>query len=323
MNSANKANLDKAVFIISLDTELAWGTRKFKKYKEHYHQKREMVDRLLDLFIKYDIKATWAIVGHLFLDKCEKINGVVHPQIIRPQYKDLEEDWFNIDPITNINDAPAWYGQDIVKKIINCPTKQEIGCHTFSHIDVSKQGCSEACFKSELNECQKLAGRLGLQLKSFVYPKNRVAMVNTLRDCNFSCFRDRDENWFKDSGNQLRKIAHAIDNYLCLPIKAATPKKINGVWSLPGSYFYIHRDGWAKFIPINFRVRKAKTGIDSAIKNKQIFHLWFHPFNLASDPDNLLRGLEEIFIYFKTLREKELIDNLTMGETADCLNNKI
>jgi peptidoglycan/xylan/chitin deacetylase (PgdA/CDA1 family) len=281
-----------------------------------------MVDRLLDLFIKYDIKATWAIVGHLFLDKCEKINGVVHPEVIRPKYRWLEDDWFNIDPASDIHTAPAWYGKDIVEKIINCRIKQEIGCHTFSHIDVGEVGCTKECFASELKECQALADKFGLKLKSFVYPRNRVALANILRDYKFSCFRDRDDNWFKNYRNRLRKLGHAIDNYLRLPIKATAPKKIYGVWSLPGSYFYVHSDGWAKFLPISFRVKKAEMGIDSAVERKQIFHLWFHPFNLASDPDGLFRGLEEIFIYFKLLRAKGLITNLTMGETADYLNKR-
>lgn len=314
--------LEKGVFIISLDTELAWGTRNLEKYGGHYQKTREAIDRLLNLFAKYDIKATWAVVGHLFLDECKKVDGVVHPKIVRPQYKDLKGDWFNIDPASNINIAPEWYGKDIVEKIINCKAKQEIGCYTFSHIDVSKEGCSEECFGSELDECKKMASDFGLQLTSFVYPRNRVALIDVLKDKGFLCYRDRDDDWFKNSEERLRRLAHAVDNYLCLPVKATTPKKTNGIWSLPGSYFYIHKDGWAKFIPISFRVRKAKTGIDSAISNKQIFHLWFHPFNLASDPDGLIYGLEKIFIYFKKMKAEGLIENMTMGEMANYLNSK-
>ena len=308
--------LDKAIFIVSLDTELAWGTRGDKKYQNHYRKTREIIDKLLDLFTKYEIKATWAIVGHLFLDKCEKVDGVAHPAIISPR-----SDWFDVDPASDINQASEWYGKDIVAKILACPIKQEIGCHTFSHIDVPR--CNRECFVSELDECQKLAGQLNLELKSFVYPKNRVAMTDVLAEKKFLCYRDRDANWFRNFEERLRKLAHAIDNYLCLPIKATVPKKVNGIWSLPGSYFYIHKDGWAKFIPIKFRVKKSIAGTNSAVEKKQIFHLWFHPFNLASDPEGLLRGLEEIFIYFKSLQEKGLIENLTMGETADYLNSKL
>lgn len=312
----DNAKLEKAIFIISLDTELAWGTRGNKKYQEHYNQKREVVNKLLALFVKYDIKATWAVVGHLFLDKCEKVDGVAHPAIISPR-----SDWFDVDPASDINQASEWYGKDIVAKILACPIKQEIGCHTFSHIDVPR--CNRECFVSELDECQKLAGQLNLELKSFVYPKNRVAMTDVLEEKNFSCYRDRDANWFSLLNNRFKKIAHVLDNYLCLPLKSVAPTKGDGLWSLPGSYFYVHKNGWAKFLPISFRVKKVKSGINSAVKQKQIFHLWFHPFNLASDPEGLLHGLEEIFIYFKKMQSEGLIENMTMAETANYLNSKL
>jgi peptidoglycan/xylan/chitin deacetylase (PgdA/CDA1 family) len=315
--------IDKAIFIISLDTELAWGTRGSKKYLEHYQETRKIIDRLLNLFNKYEIKATWAMVGHLFLDQCKKIDGVVHPEIIRPQYKWLHGDWFDVDPSSNLDSAPEWYGKDIVEKIINCLVKQEIGCHTFSHIDVKDNGCNRDCFTSELKKCRDLAQSFGLELKSFVFPKNKVANIDLLKEFGYLCFRDKDNNWYSNLPSSCKKIAHIIDEYLCLPTRSTTAKKLNEVWNFPGNYFYVHKNGWAKNLPICFRVKKVKIGINKAIKKNQIFHMWFHPFNLASDPDGLFQGLEEIFKYFISLKEKGLIDNMTMKEAAEYLNNKI
>jgi hypothetical protein len=50
-----------------------------------------------------------------------------------------------------------------------------------------------------------------------------------------------------------------------------------------------------------------------------MFHLWFHPFNLASDPDGLLKGLEEIFIHVNRLREAGKMTNPTMGDLSEML----
>ena len=98
---------DKAAFIISIDTELLWG------YVLHPHHKmvrllkqaeragRGPVDSLLALFEKYHIAATWAIVGHLFLDRCEKEEGLPHKDM--PRFRDT---WYSWDPCSNIQQAP-------------------------------------------------------------------------------------------------------------------------------------------------------------------------------------------------------------------------
>jgi hypothetical protein len=51
-----------------------------------------------------------------------------------------------------------------------------------------------------------------------------------------------------------------------------------------------------------------------------MFHLWTHPFNIGSDPRNLLRGLELIFQEVRALRDSGLIVNYTMGGLAEKLD---
>ena len=43
--------------------------------RHNWAAEREVVDRLLALFARYDISATWALVGHLFLDRCHDGDG--------------------------------------------------------------------------------------------------------------------------------------------------------------------------------------------------------------------------------------------------------
>jgi hypothetical protein len=63
-------------------------------------------------------------------------------------------------------------------------------------------------------------------------------------------------------------------------------------------------------------VRKATTGLQRAAERGEVFHLWTHPFNIASDPRALVRGLELIFQEFARLRDSGLIFNSTMGSLA-------
>jgi hypothetical protein len=110
------------------------------------------------------------------------------------------------------------------------------------------------------------------------------------------------------------KILRQIDHLLPLAPPVVLPIREKGLWNLPASYFYPSTHRW--WTPVLSRAFKVKQGLRRAAKQQSIFHLWFHPFNLASQPEKLLRGLETIFVEVYRLRETGRLDNLTMGELA-------
>ncbi len=314
-----ETGLLKSIFTISLDFELAWGTHGAAYLMSDYHKTRQVIDRLLVLFEKYKISATWATVGHLFLDSCTPINGIKHPSIIRLNVNSTD-DWFQVDPATDGRRNPEWYGGDIVEKIKNCLVAQEIGCHTFSHIDALQEDFTPEHLESELDECRRLANNYKIALQSFVFPKNIIAHLPVLQKQGYICYRGVDNNWYASLPIKLKKIAHVIDNYLAVPTRPVWPILTQGMWNIPGSYFYPHARGWARYLPVSFRVRKIKAGIKQAVKKKAVYHVWFHPFNIASKPDDLLTGLEMVFSYIDELRAENKIEVLSMGQIAQRLN---
>ena len=70
------------------------------------------------------------------------------------------------------------------------------------------------------------------------------------------------------------------------------------------------------------RVLKGKRGINWAVRTGGLYHLWFHPFDLNVDSDAMLSGLEKIFSYAHRMREKGLLNILTMDEYAQCLEEE-
>ena len=64
--------MDKAgKFVISLDFELFWGVsenKTIKNYGINISNTHDVVNKLLNLFSKYNIEATWATVGFLFFN---------------------------------------------------------------------------------------------------------------------------------------------------------------------------------------------------------------------------------------------------------------
>ena len=101
-------------FLFSLDTELAWGyfdldRLRLEKYSPDGSRERKAISRLLDLLDEFDIAATWAVVGHLFYDKCEKcdICPVLEWQGKHRSFEEIYE--------TN---APLWYGADLLEMLL-------------------------------------------------------------------------------------------------------------------------------------------------------------------------------------------------------------
>ena len=177
--------LNKSIFIISLDTELIWGYAAYPSsgavslMKNDDMKVRGCIDLLLNLFEKHNIPATWAIVGHLFLDHCEREDGIPHKDMPR-----FRADWYSSDPCTDIQRDPLYYGKDIVDKILSNRIDHEIGYHSFSHIVFSE--CSRDVAEAEIKVGDKLAKEFGITFKSFVFPENKIGHMDILKEHGFN-----------------------------------------------------------------------------------------------------------------------------------------
>lgn len=310
---------NKGTVIISLDTELAWGSFDkglLNKRLKAIKSARYCIGELLKLLEKYKISATWAFVGHLMLDKCVVLDGLKHPDIIRPNHSWFQDDWFRDVPVEKEDENSIWYGRDILNQIISCPVYQEIASHSFSHIIFGDSGCSEECAESDIKKCVDIGKSLGINLSTFIYPRNSVGHKKLLRKYGFKCYRGDGNQWYKKiKRRNIRKVAHIVDDFFEVsPNTTVLEKDEYGLYNIRGNMLYLSRDGFRRFIPIRSRVKKAKKGIDKAVLNKEIFHLCFHPFNLGTDPKGLLKGLEEIFAYIRKNIELGLLDNYTMDQ---------
>ena len=159
-----------ATFILTLDTEIAWGTfywKGFNYYKYHFDNYRPLVRRFAAQLDEYKISATWAFVGHLFLDHCDG----VHADVLRPKYEWFNgEDWHKYDPGTNLETDPYWYGSDILELVKSMKTPQEIGTHTFSHVHMADPACTPDIARSQVEKCIELGLEHDLNIRSLVFP---------------------------------------------------------------------------------------------------------------------------------------------------------
>jgi hypothetical protein len=317
--SKKLASLEKGVFTLSLDFELIWGTADLglDNFKKLCLIEREMViDRLLQLFEKYQFSATWAVLGHLFLDKCES----KHPEIARSDFAWLKEDWFAHDPGGIEDENSIHLGKSLVEKIRKSRVPQEIGSHSFSHIVFGDEGCSFETAESEISECVKIAETQGITLKSFVFPRNEIGYLEVLKKFGFTNYRGVEPNWYENRNvpERVRRGLRLFD-----VLRAATPPTVmpeltkEGLWNIPGSAMFFPMHGFRRHIPMNLRVKRVIKGLNSAVKKKEIFHLWFHPTNMCDELETMFDGLEKILAYASKLQEKGDLEFLTMEQVSD------
>ncbi|MDH5461434.1 MAG: hypothetical protein OEX09_04335, partial [Candidatus Bathyarchaeota archaeon] len=177
---------DEKSFYAAIDVELAWGRVHRKsidlpKLKRIAVNVREILDPLIGLLEKYSIQVTWNILGHLLLNHCTKndSSGLPHGDMPRPRYSWLNDDWYRFDPCTDVQRDPAWYGKDIVGKIVEyvktSRVPHEIGCHSFSHQLFGDPGCGEELARAEIQKSLELMkNEYDVVPEVFAFPRDYV-----------------------------------------------------------------------------------------------------------------------------------------------------
>lgn len=308
-------------FALTLDTELIWGSFDSTtptEFARLYPDIRGTIEGILRLLDRYEVAATWAVVGHLFLRECSRDqSGLAHPQLIRPRQSWRPDDWYAADPCTDRGRDPLWYGDDILDSLQGARVPHEIGCHSFGHVLYGDPELTREAVDADLQACLELARERGITLRSFVFPRNSEGHHEALKAHGFNAFRGADPVWHARLAGPLGRSAHLVDQAVGLPPPVSRPyEKLPGLWNVPGSTLLIHRTGVRRVIPMASRIRKARAGLRRAAATGGVFHLWTHPFNLANDPTFMLATLEAILREVALNRARGSITIETMAEIA-------
>lgn len=282
-------NACAAAVSISADFELNWAFRSLPAEQRDRLgiAERDNVPYILGLLDEYGVPVTWATVGHLFLDSCTRQGKHGHPEMPRPPANPLwQGDWYKHDPGTGLQRDPLWYAPDLIKQIMQAKVAHEIGSHSFSHIDFSAQTSDRELVEREMQQCVNLAARLGLKLRSLVYPFNHMGhhYHGLLHTLGIIAVRHRDD-----------KVR------LSYPQRSADGVyQIHESMNLRSPNLYHYRD-------------KAELFLDHAIQHGLSYHLWFHP----SDPRTVFRQeFQEILRIIQKERDAGIIWSTTMGDLA-------
>ncbi len=279
---------------ISADLELSWAFRYGKPIPEFDRgiKTRKNFPPLSEIFERFSVPITWAIVGHLFLESCKRDpkTGLAHPDMPRPKsyyensyWKWSEDDWYRHDPCTDYKKDPNWYAPDLIDQILKSRVEHEIGIHTFSHIDFSRENCDLDLAEAEIKRCIELMKERDLIPKSMVFPGNFEGHHEILRKAGLIAFRG------------VSRIDLSYPTEKCI-----------GLWDIHQSYFiYPGRKG---------PLKTTKTYLKKALKKKCVFHLAFHPSDM--NQEILKKVIEPFLRYVVQERETNRLWIATMAEVA-------
>jgi peptidoglycan/xylan/chitin deacetylase (PgdA/CDA1 family) len=285
-------------FILSLDTEIAWGTDSFDlpRCAPYFDAYPHLLRRLIDLLDQYHIPATWAVVGQLMLKPDDKRSLIM----ASPGLDEIR--WYH---------APY-----VVEWIRAAKTPHEIGTHTFSHVYTDDPNTTQKLWEDELRDVVKLHRQLKLpSIRSIVYPRNQIKYLDTLPKYGIIAYRGIEGN----RPRERRGLAHLLDRALALPpptYDLSACKTNDQLVNLPASQFLLAYDGLRGRIPTASRVRQARLGMEQAARKNELYHLWFHPFNLGTSP-RMFEALEQILQIASALREQGKLQILTMEQAAN------
>ncbi|SRR5579884_439470 len=297
----------RAAIVISADLELAWAWRYAREFRDplafarqRAYQGRHNLPIILELCDQYGLPVTWATVGHLFLEHCDRADGRAHPEMPRVPYFQNEfwayraGDWFDSDPGATCSADPewlCWYAPDLVTSILKRRVAHEIGCHTFSHVVFSDKHCPNEVAAAELRCCQEAARLRGIVLRSFVFPGNVPGNYGSLRDAGFVAYRI--------------ETAYELD----------VPRRDGlGLWQIPGG---ITLEKPYRSWTAAEQVRLLRTYVDAAIAHGLVCSFWFHP---ETDPSNVTEVFQPIFEYIASRPELWVT---TMSDLARWLDAEV
>jgi peptidoglycan/xylan/chitin deacetylase (PgdA/CDA1 family) len=313
--------------VISLDFELLWGIRDLETTNKHTEilLTRQVVPKLLDIFKKYDVHATWATVGFLFFESRDELLAALPNSLPAYSNKTLSPyDSLSAEVGINEGEDLLHYAPSLIREIMAVP-HQELATHTFSHYYCLEDGQSPSDFEDDLQSAMRAAEKYNQKIESIVFPRNQYATpyLEVCAQNGIQAFRGNESVWFRRTSKReshrqwLRRLMRLMDAYInisgtnayLLPVETSLPV------NLPASrYLRPYSRRLRVFEPL--RLNRILSSMTTAAQAGHIFHLWWHPEDFSSNMDANLLFLEKVLIKYKELRQLYGMQSLTMAEIS-------
>lgn len=319
---------------ISLDFELHWG--RFDKVildhagKQYFENTRAMFPDMVELFVKYDVHVTWAIVGMLYHKNAEAWNQhqpKQYPSYTQKKYSSYE--WVRQYGLTEPSDI-YHFAPELIELIEQVP-QFEMATHTYSHYYCREEGQTAEQFREDLLLAKSIAATRHHTLRSLVFPRNQfnAAYLDVCKELGIETVRTNPDVWYWDAnrneslGKKIFRTGDAYSNLLgrkTVPLSSIVPDQ--APLQLPASRLY---RAWTKKSKLlnELKMRRILDEMNDAAVNNRYYHLWWHPHNFGFHPKECLKELEVILQTYQRLRERYDFRSYTMIETKHALQSAV
>lgn len=311
-----------STLLISLDFEMFWGvaeSRTIAGYRRNIEGEWEAVPKMLDLFKRYGIRATWATVGMLMCrdySQWREIRPTILPSYNRPQCST-----YLLDSVARKN-PKLFFARPLVEQILETQG-QEIASHSYSHFYCGEAGATSEQFAADLVCAREIGTEIGVEYRSFVFPRNQVqdAYLAELDKAGYQVFRGNPDHWlYRDghlvAGGRAGRAVRLADAYL--PISGNHVAKASldcGLVDLPAS---LSLRPWSRQLAAleSTRLQRLKCAMTAAAEAEGIFHLWWHPHNFGVNIEENMAVLESLLQHYVRLRDEFDMRSSLMGDFA-------
>jgi peptidoglycan/xylan/chitin deacetylase (PgdA/CDA1 family) len=268
--------------MISLDCEGNWGIADREHRVESGFITRSALIRAYESLVStlstYEMRATFAFVMAFTLKKSELSDWM-------PRLTDVQVDGLNW--MRNFRRAEAtgnlegWFCPEAFD-LVRDNGVHEIGCHGFRHVPLGNCEVASEEATYELRSATELAKRRGVDLKTFVFPRNHVGHLALLADQGYVGFRNANPVVGRHgrAGNLGRE-------FNIMEASQDPEPSSFGLVSIPGGYFLNWRHGLRRAIPEAVTLMRWRSILDDAVANDRVALLYLHPHNLIDGPGTL------------------------------------
>ena len=231
---------------------------------ERLLEARRRLPELLDLLERHRIAATFAVVGHLFLEGCDGHPGCRG----RSSGSDRRTGWEPTrGPTRTRPRLVCAVARAAHPRVARGPRhrRPRLLARAARRARLRPRG---RCLRGRRRAPAALRG-VGLRPDFFVFPRNGIKYRELLAREGFACYRAVERRWYHGRSPAVRKAAHMLDQALAITPSTGLPQREGGLVEIPSSMLFLSREGFRRHLPLRARVVRALRGLERATRTRR------------------------------------------------------
>lgn len=255
---------------ISFDFELGWGAIenglwKVREANGVYRGLRSILPRLLKQLEVMEVPVAWATVGAM-IDAPKRRDFDHLPESLRDVVRSA----------VRTGEVGTFDGRDLFELVEHSNGGHQVAGHSYSHTRFSFPGVDGRFVTEEMERSGRAFFSWSEHPSFFVFPVNHEGFYEVLRDASYRSVRGAPAF---PSGSPPEGGLQKVLRMLADVPPMSRENTVSGMRRITGSMFFKSAGGRPYALPLPYL--RARRGLDFAIRNNQVLHIWIHPFNFS------------------------------------------